>query len=88
MESQASAERSLRTESPAAFCRAIEAALLERPREQVPLDWAAHNNLGAVLRMLGERGASGGGNGCLQCVPTDFRDRLACGMGGASALTA
>lgn len=32
------------------------AALLERPREHVPLDWAmAQNNLGAALRSIGER---------------------------------
>jgi tetratricopeptide (TPR) repeat protein len=35
---------------------AYRAALLERPRERVPLDWAVtQNNLGAALRALGER---------------------------------
>jgi tetratricopeptide (TPR) repeat protein len=34
----------------------FRAALLERTRERVPLDWAAtQNNLGAALRTLGER---------------------------------
>ena len=38
--------------------RAYRAALLERTRDKVPLDWAmAQNNLGAALQMLGEREA-------------------------------
>jgi tetratricopeptide (TPR) repeat protein len=37
--------------------QAYEAALQERTRERAPLDWAAtQNNLGAALRVLGERG--------------------------------
>jgi hypothetical protein len=36
--------------------QAYEAALLERTRERVPLDWATtQNNLGTALRTLGER---------------------------------
>src|SRR5258708_40043394 len=38
---------------------AFRAALEERTRERVPLDWAAtQNNLGTVLRILGERESS------------------------------
>jgi hypothetical protein len=41
---------------PRARRQAYEAALLERTRERVPLDWAmTQNNLGNALAALGER---------------------------------
>ena len=61
MRSQALGERESGTARLEEAVAAYRAALEERTRERVPLDWATtQNNLGAALAMLGRAGERNG----------------------------